>query len=1730
MKHSNLFMGLVCLVLAAIPLQGKAQFSGSGSGTENDPYLIFNPIQLNEVRNYLNNSDVWFKLMFDIDLTEWLADNNPSQGWQPIGTESSPFKGHFLGQGHKITGFFINRPSTDCVGFFGYTSGAEIKDFSIYGESVSGNNSTGCLAGWVIASAVTNCHTFLGISGRQYVGGIIGRIHNSTISSCTTTGDVNGIRDVGGFAGQVWNNSSVTDCTVTSDVTSTSGCAAVGFGHASGVTITRLKADGNVTGGSYVGGVFGHSTVLSGNTSVGGATLTDCTIKGNVTGDSIVGGLVGYCKDSFPLNISGCSSVGIVTGSSKYVGGAVGQTTSPTEIRNTSHVGYVSGTSHIGGLVGYSAHYKLLMDDSYAIGDISASNNNVGGLVGSSILGGNTFKYIYSYKGRYDVYYGEGYFDKIIYEIGQVVTWEGSSYVIVTRTMANTNSYDCIDKKTSKYIYYYTYNGDVYSYRYEAYPVSERNITNSYYCGSITGKDYVGGLVGEGKSLTLNNNYAYSSLISGDNGVGGISGYMHGSEGLSVINSCVANVEAVNARQSNVGRIYGSIDENVTIGENGTANENKGLATSKVTLNGLQQDLPDNLQHGTNVGVSTLKLRATYQGIGWDFSKWRILETECFPYKEVQCAPPVFSSTLTSGATVVSGKSANGGTVYITIGDKQYSVETNANTWSIVVDPLQAGDVVKAYAVNDELGQSYIVRQLVQFKGKGTQAEPYEIYTAADLSHINSYSYYKLMNDIDLTEWINTNSPTKGWIPVGLAGGGSMKQLDGDGHRVTGLWVNETCDFVGLIANTSNATICNMNIYTQTGKKVKGGNNTAVVVGKAVGTTFSNVTVYGDAQGQNYVGGLAGYCQNNTYGNCKVYGNITGNNYVGGISSGYGNGSTFESCVSEANVTGNDYVGGLVGTSTGFIKYSHSTGISTGNNYVGGLSGYSSSTITESYAEGEARATNNTACYAGGIVGVNQGNITDCYSNATVQSGVVDGSVANSALQQFGGGIAGYNYGKVERCFASGDLSAVKFGAGVVGYNDGASATTDQCYAICERIDVSNETGIALRVIGGIKNGAPTPTTNNYALKTMVVSVNNVAQQIYDDLLHGISKTHAELMQGSTYSDNGWNMTDVWDIDEGNGYPFLRVSQSTNTPVATALTIEENVEILKGDTHSIQVNILPNTASTNLNWSSSDQTVVTVNDQGVITGIEVGQAEITAATIDGSNLTATCVVTVKPHAVPATDITLDREELTMTIGQVVTLTATVLPENADNRDVNWNSTDATIATVSSDGEVRAIQTGTTQIYATTTDGSNLSAVCNVTVVDAAGNMLVSSDISAGTGSEVDWVVGLNNEAAITAIQADIMLPEGVTIAMEDGDYLIDLTDRKARDHTVSASPLPDGGYRLLIGSATSKPFTGNEGDLFIIHLVVADEILGGDYNLDLTNVIMSATDATVYYTPDVTTKLTVVDYIRGDANGDRTVNVGDYVTVGNYILNLNPQPFIFKAADVDNNNTINVGDMVGIANIILGIQSAPVLMAPAEISSALALEATCNRIDNDRYAVVLDLANEVDLTAMQLDVTLPAGMSVEDAFLSERASANHQIAVAKLENGDYRLLTASNMNSTFSGQEGTVVTMIVKGNSSGMMTLSNIILAEPTMKCHGLEEIMIPMTTTGIDDIYSSVRIYLEGKNVVVESPCDDVMQIILPNGINTMRKVKAGRNVFRNVGQGIIFIKVANKVAKFRL
>ena len=155
-----------------------------------------------------------------------------------------------------------------------------------------------------------------------------------------------------------------------------------------------------------------------------------------------------------------------------------------------------------------------------------------------------------------------------------------------------------------------------------------------------------------------------------------------------------------------------------------------------------------------------------------------------------------------------------------------------------------------------------------------------------------------------------------------------------------------------------------------------------------------------------------------------------------------------------------------------------------------------------------------------------------------------------------------------------------------------------------------------------------------------------------------------------------------------------------------------NTELTEGEQTTLTATVNPSNATNkNVTWSSSDNAVATV-DNGKVTAVKAGTATITVTTEDG-NKTATCKVTVKAKTYPVESVTLDKTEAELTEGEQTTLTATVNPSNATNKNVTWSSSDNAVATVDN-GKVTAVKAGTATITVTTEDG-NKTATCKVTV-------------------------------------------------------------------------------------------------------------------------------------------------------------------------------------------------------------------------------------------------------------------------------------------------------------------------------------------------------------------------------------------------------------------------------
>ena len=192
--------------------------------------------------------------------------------------------------------------------------------------------------------------------------------------------------------------------------------------------------------------------------------------------------------------------------------------------------------------------------------------------------------------------------------------------------------------------------------------------------------------------------------------------------------------------------------------------------------------------------------------------------------------------------------------------------------------------------------------------------------------------------------------------------------------------------------------------------------------------------------------------------------------------------------------------------------------------------------------------------------------------------------------------------------------------------------------------------------------------------------------------------------------------------EDGGKTASCKVTVKAKAVGVTEVTLDKTeLTLTEGETETLTATVKPDNADNRkVAWSSDKTEIATVDGAGRVTAVKAGEAVITVTTEDGGK-TATCKVTVRAKVVNVTDVSLDRTDLTLTEGETETLTATVKPDNADNRKVTWSSDKTDVATVGGDGKVTAVKAGETVVTVTTEDGGK-TATCKVTVKAKAVNV------------------------------------------------------------------------------------------------------------------------------------------------------------------------------------------------------------------------------------------------------------------------------------------------------------------------------------------------------------------------------------------------------------------------
>lgn len=576
----------------------------------------------------------------------------------------------------------------------------------------------------------------------------------------------------------------------------------------------------------------------------------------SVGGHDYVGALVGNAGAS---NISGSSVTGTIRsgeqGNAEYAGGLIGYAAYDTVISGSDADVSVAGDSYVGGLVG-GLELDGIIATSHAIGSVTGSDYAVGGLVGGTY--------------EAEVADSHAHADVVAEMYGGGLIGVASNSSIIRRSHA-VGSVTVNDRTAGGLLGLLSYAGELY---------------DSYAHASVSGGEYVGGLLGETYGGRVFNSYA----------VGSVSGFTRG--GL------VGGVYSPGEYPVEIRDSYWSTDHAPGLSACGD-NENDGSTSLFVNLEGLSQ--------------SEMQQDSVFVAAGWNFDAIWAIAPGSYPYHVLfgaengsSPAPPIPDQlTLVNAAFSLDVSVAFHDADHALLGYAATGLPSGmdiSDNGVISGTPATSGHyVVTITATYDGTGPrtGSVAIDILDFAGgAGSGADPWQVSTAEQLDALRNFlaAHFVLTADIDLGgedgPFANGGA---GWAPIG---GGTLGDpftgsFDGGGHVISGLFIDRPdVDHAGLFGTIDNADIRNVGVVDV---NVAGDYAVGALVAYQAGGSITNSFVTGNVSGVDNVGGLVGISEEglvtNSYSRASVTsdsgatGGLVGTQMWGEISASYASGT-----------------------------------------------------------------------------------------------------------------------------------------------------------------------------------------------------------------------------------------------------------------------------------------------------------------------------------------------------------------------------------------------------------------------------------------------------------------------------------------------------------------------------------------------------------------------------------------------------------------------------------------------------------------------------------------------------------------------------------------------------------------------------------------------------------------------------------------------------------------------
>ena len=632
------------------------------------------------------------------------------------------------------------------------------------------------------------------------------------------------------------------------------------------------------------------------------------------------------------------------------------------------------------------------------------------------------------------------------------------------------------------------------------YASGASEISLSYSSGYVTGRNYVGGLIGDVNvtylSKTIDKTYSEATVKGTGNYVGGLIGDINnytsstspgGSFIVTVSNSyALGDVSGINEVGGLIGRLHKQSTHVSWVPYITLKNDySSGKVSGSTLMGGL---VGQTASSGTAIGTSSASN-----------SYW------------ISDVALIYTSKLGTEITIEEA-----------IDELTYDTWDFSDIWAIVEDEFTFDPISTPYLKELMIPDGVYVNNITlhQYVGAGTEINPFEIATPEDLNNVRYYldKYFIFVDDIDMSSYPD-------FAPILRFAG----NLAGDGHTISNLSVQKSgVTNSGLFANTiAGSEIKDLIIDSAV---VSGGLNSGILVGNNEGTitgvsitngeiicnadncggmvgTSSGIITESSAEviirGTNKVGGLCGLCTgavSNSYADATV---IASGNAAGGLIGDASGAGSITLCYATGSVSGIEEVGGLIGliyinhlTKIIDKTYSAATVMASGN-YVGGLIGRLYAENNPSYGYPVANFTLSNSFALGNVSGVNN----------------VGGLIGRT--ERYGQASSGPVYMTLVNNYSSGKVVGISNVGGLVGYH----------YAYA---------------------GGTQTITNNYWISDLAL-INTSA--------HGSAITTSQAIEELTY--NTWDFSDIWAIVEDE-FTFDPIS----TPYLQELMIPDEVYVI----------------------------------------------------------------------------------------------------------------------------------------------------------------------------------------------------------------------------------------------------------------------------------------------------------------------------------------------------------------------------------------------------------------------------------------------------------------------------------------------------------------------------------------------------------------------------------------